>query len=182
MCILLVINVAMLYLYEKILEDYSRQKDEQMYKQQLVMYQNQLKIMQSANDAYKTMRHDMKHHMFMIANYITKKENDKALHYLEKINHFVENGEEYIKTGNECIDGIFNYVIDEVNKTGGRIKTDIKVAAGMPIDDFDINVILSNLLFNACEAISKCDKKLIQAFMRYDREYLLLRSVIPIME
>ena len=52
---------------------------------------------------------------------------------------------------------------------GGSVATDIKVPEEIPVDNFDLNVILSNLLLNACEAVSKCDKKVIHAAMRYDR-------------
>lgn len=175
LCILLFIDITVFYLYDKMLEDYLKQKEKEMDKQQLCMYQNQLKIMQGTNEAYQSMRHDMKHHMFLIADYIVKNENDKALKYFEKINYHIENGEEHVKTGNDSIDSIFNYVIDEVEKNGGVVKADIKVAEGMAIDDFDINIILSNLLFNASEAVSKSDKKLIQIVMRYDRGVLTIK-------
>lgn len=173
--ILLLINIAVFYLFEKMQDDYSKQKEKEMYIQQLAMYQNQLKIMQSANDAYKAMRHDMKHHMILIADYIAKDEKDKVLQYFGKINDYVGNGDQYIETGNESIDSIFNYITGEVNKIGGTINTDIKVAEAMNIDDFDINVILSNLLFNACEAIRKCEEKKIWAVMRYDRGALTVK-------
>lgn len=175
LCILILINIAVFYLYEKMLDDYVKQKDDEMYRLQLTMYQNQLQIMQSANDAYKIMRHDMKHHLFLIKGYIEKRENEKVLQYLNKINNYVGNGNQYVETGNESIDSIFNYIIDEVNRSGGTINTDIKVAEEMAIDDFDINVILSNLLLNACEAICKCDKKEIQAVMKYDKGILFIK-------
>lgn len=175
LCILLSINLAVFYIYEKMLDDYMKQKDGEMYLLQLTMYQNQLKIMQSANDAYRIMRHDMKHHMYLVSEYIKKNENEKALQYLDKINYYIGNGNQYVKTGNESIDSIFNYIIDEVNKSGGTVRTDIKVPDEMLVDDFDINVILSNLLFNAFEAICKCDQKEIQAMMKYDRGLLLIK-------
>lgn len=173
--VLLSINIAVFYLYEKMLDDYLRQKDEELCRLQLTMYQNQLKIMKSANDAYKIMRHDIKHHIFLVSDYIERNENEKALQYLDKINYYAGNGNQYVKTGNESIDSIFNYIIGEVNKNGGTVKTDIKVAEEMLIDDFDINVILSNLLFNASEAISKCDKKEVRAAMKYDRGLLVIK-------
>ncbi len=173
--ILLLINMAVFYLFEKIQDDYFKKKEKEMYSQQLAMYQNQLKIMQSANDAYMAMRHDMKHHMILIADYIAKDEKDKVLQYFGKINDYIGNGEQYVETGNESIDSIFNYITDEVYKIGGTIYTKIKVAEAMNIDDFDINVILSNLLFNACEAISKCDEKRIFAIMKYDRGALIIK-------
>lgn len=177
LCVLLSINIAVFYLYENMLDDYVKQKDEEMYRLQLAMYQNQLQIMQSANDVYKVMGHDIKHHVFMVSDYIKKNENEKALQYLDKINSYVGNGNQYVQTGNESIDSIFNYFIDKVNKSGGTVKTDIKVIGAMAIDDFDTNVILSNLLFNACEAIYKCDKKEIQAILKYDRGLLIIKII-----
>lgn len=175
LCILLIINIAIFYIYEKMLDDYAKQKDDEIYRLQLAMYQNQLQIMQSTNDAYKIMRHDMKHHMILISDYIKNNENEKALQYLDKINFYVGSGNQYAKTGNESIDSIFNYIIDEVHRNGGTVNTDIKVAEEMMIDDFDINVILSNLLLNSCEAICMCDKKEIQAVMKYDRGVLFIK-------
>ncbi len=175
LCVLLTINILVFYLYEKLVDDYVKEKDEEMYRLQLAMYQKQLQIMQSANDSYKIMRHDIKYHMALIADYIKNNENEKALQYFGKMNYYIGNGNQYVKTGNESIDSIFNYIIDEVNKKGGTVSTDIKVIEGMAIDDFDINVILSNLLLNACEAVSKCDKKEIQAFMKYDRGILSIK-------
>lgn len=175
LCVLILINIAVFYFYEKMLDDYAKQKDDEIYRLQLTMYQNQLQIMQSTNDAYKIMRHDMKHHMILISDYIKNNENEKALQYLDKINYYVDSGKQYVKTGNESIDSIFNYIIDEVHRNGGTVNADIKVAEEMVIDDFDINVILSNLLLNSCEAICMCDKKEIQAVMKYDRGILFIK-------
>ncbi|MBD5473796.1 MAG: GHKL domain-containing protein [Lachnospiraceae bacterium] len=169
LCILLSMNIAIFYTYEKFLNDYAKQKEEEMHRLQLVMYQNQLRIMQSANDVYVNLRHDMKHHMIMLSEYIDKNEQEKALKYLEKMVNYIGINRQYVDTGNECIDCIFNYMIDEISKSGGLVKTDIKIGEKMLIDDFDINVILSNLLLNACEAIQKCERKEINIFMRYDR-------------
>lgn len=175
LCVLLMVNIAMFYLYEKLLDDYAKQKEEEIHRLQLVMFQNQLEIMRSANDVYKNMRHDMRHHTLMLSEYIGKGEKEKALKYLEKMNSYIETGRQYVDTGNECIDSIFNYVIDEVNKIGGNINTDIKIGEDLLIDDFVINVILSNLLINACEAIQKSKKKEINVSVRFDRGALKIR-------
>lgn len=171
-CILLAIDVAVFYLYEKLLDDYEKRKNEEMYQLQLSMYQNQLKIMQNANDTYKSLQHNMKQHLAMVTSYLQNDEKEKALEYMSKMNGYVNQGSRYVRTGNEGIDSIFNYIIGEVNESGGSIVTEIKIPEGLTVDDFDINVILSNLLLNACEAIRQCRKKEIQTVMKYDRGVL----------
>ncbi len=169
LCILIAIDIAIFYIYEKLLDDYVKLKEEETHQLQLAMYQNQLKLMQNANDAYKSMRHDMKQHLSMLAGYLQNGEKHKALDYISQINGGIGKGSKYIDTGNKDVDCIFNYITGEVIEIGGSVATDIKVPEEIPVDNFDLNVILSNLLLNACEAVSKCDKKVIHAAMRYDR-------------
>lgn len=171
LCILIVTDIAIFYIYEKLLDDYVKIKEEKMHRLQLAMYQNQLNLMQNANDSYRSMRHNMKQHLSMLTAYLQNNEKDKALDYLSQINGSIS-GDKYIDTGNKDVDCIFNYIIGEVIENGGSVMTDIKVPEEMPVDNFDLNVILSNLLLNACEAVRKCDKKEIYAAMRYDRGVL----------
>ena len=171
LCILIAIDIAIFYVYEKLLDDHVKLKNEEMHHLQLVMYQNQLNLMQNVNDSYRSMRHNMKQHLSMLTGYLQNNEKDKALDYLSQINGSIS-GDKYIDTGNKDVDCIFNYIIGEVIENGGSVTTDIKVPEEMPVDNFDLNVILSNLLLNACEAVRKCDKKEIYVAMRYDRGVL----------
>ena len=75
LCVLLMVSITVFYLYEKLLDDYARQKEDEMYKIQLAMAQNQLEIMRSSNDVYRNMQHDMKHHTRMLSGYIEKADN-----------------------------------------------------------------------------------------------------------
>ena len=169
LCILLLVTLVVFYLYEKILKDSEKEKNEEMYELQLAMYQKQLEIMQGANDTYRIMRHDLKHHMALLLDYIGQNENERAMQYLGKMGSYIDSDNRYVRTGNKGIDSIFNYIIEEVEKRGGTIEIDIRIAEGLAVNDFDMNVILSNLLFNACEAISKSEKKEIRVVMEYDR-------------
>lgn len=86
-----------------------------------------------------------------------------------------ENTSRYIDTGNSNIDSILNHMSDEIYKAGGTISLKIKIDKGIPVDDLDINIILSNLLLNAYEAIQKCADKEIDVAMKYDRGILLVK-------
>lgn len=171
LCILLIINCAVFYLYGKTADDRKSRKEKEMAGLRLAMYQKQLKAMKNANETYKTMQHDLRHHIRMVSDYIENAEYEKALKYLNKADNYVVSSR-YIDTGNESMDGILNYMIDEIRKIGGTVTTDINIARELQIDDFDINIILSNLLVNAYEAIWKSSKKELQITMKYDRGIL----------
>ena len=47
----------------------------------------------------------------------------------------------------------------------------------MEVNEFDINMVLSNLLMNAYEAIQICESKEIKVSMRYDRGMLKIQVI-----
>ena len=97
----------------------------EMYELQLQAYQNQLEIMRSANEAYRTLRHDMKHHIVMLTDFIYKGENEKALEYLGKISSYAAGNRGYVETGNSGIDSLINYMAAKIKKASGQVLADI---------------------------------------------------------
>lgn len=177
LCSLLAINIFAFVLYEKIIEDYVLLKNKEMNTLQLKMYKNQIDIMQQANDMNSIIRHDIKHHLFLISDYIYRNENKLALQYIEKINGYICKSHNFIETGNKSIDSILNYIVGEVHNVGGEIKTEIIIPENLNIEDFDINIILGNLLMNAYEAIKKSELKEIFLNIRYDRGILKIKII-----
>lgn len=143
--------------------------------QQLQMYKSQLDRMEEMNASYRSICHNIKHHMCLLADYIENNENQRALEYLEKLNYRMKECNRYIYTGNCGIDSILNRKIQEIKEAGGKVTADIKIQEGLLVDDLDMNVILGNLLSNACEAIGECEEKEIEILIRYDRGVLLFR-------
>lgn len=153
----------------------SMNKTDKELEQQLQMYKTQLDIVEDMNASYRTFCHDMKHHMSLLADYIQNNENQRALEYLEKMNYRMKECSRYVNTGNCGIDSILNRKMKEVKEKGGKVITDIKIKEELPVDDFDMNIILGNLLSNACEAIERCEKKEIEIAMQYDRGVLKIK-------
>ena len=91
-------------------------KMKEMYELQLQAYQNQLEILRSANEDYRTLRHDMKHHIVMLTDFIYKGENEKALEYLGKISSYAAGNRGYVETGNSGIDSLINYMAAKIKK------------------------------------------------------------------
>lgn len=162
-------------LFEQYLVQHKKTEEKEIYRRQMQMYQRQLNVMQNTNDTYRTMRHDMKHHMNMISDYIDRGEYEKALEYLKKMNQYAGTDRKYIETGNECIDCVMNYAIPEIKKIGAAITIDTRAVQGIKVDDFDINMILSNLLRNSYEAMKKSREKELAILIQYDRGMINIR-------
>ena len=136
------------------------------------MYQRQLDAIKEQDAAGRVMRHDLKHHTRMLADYIVKGENHKALAYMEKMGLYSGGSRRLIETGNGDVDSILNYFMEETYRIGGSVTMDVKLVQEFFMDDFDMNVILGNLLLNACEAMKKSEKKELAVVMGYARGVL----------
>ncbi|MCM1135409.1 MAG: GHKL domain-containing protein [Clostridium sp.] len=150
-------------------------KLKETYELRLKMYQNQLELLRKDIEASRDFRHDMKHHIIMLADYLHREETGKALEYLEKMGCYTEKSGDYIETGNGGIDCALNYMIARVKKQGGQASAKVCLAPNLAVDDFDISIILGNLLLNAEEAMEKCARKELDIFISYDRGLLHIR-------
>lgn len=149
-------------------------KLKEIFELQFRAYQNQLQIMKDANEAYRTLHHDMKHHIVMLADFINKGENENALQYLRKISGYAGGHGGFIETGNTGIDSIINYMAAKVTRVSGQVFADIYIPPGLAVDNFDMSIILGNLLLNACEAMENCTRKELAIILKYGRGILLI--------
>lgn len=117
-------------------------------------YDAQVKYMNEV----RSIRHDMRAHMIVLQYYLEEEKYEKASEYLRKMqNHQKVRKEELVDTGNDLV----NVIIQDAVERSGR-PIDI-VCHGlfpekMPIDDYDICTVFSNVLSNACEACVKLSK------------------------
>ena len=177
--ILLIINITVFYLYDKLLNDFRIQMNENVYKSQLRMYKNQLQLMKNASESYYSVKHDMTHHLLLLKEYIENDHKDKSISYINRITDDMVYNHGYISSKNECIDSILNYFITEVKKIDGQLYTEVIIPEKINIDEFDLNVILSNLLMNSYEAIKSIEKKEINIKIKYDRGTLHISTSNP---
>ena len=144
-------------------------KSIQEMQEQLECCYDQLEVLREIITSYRTLSHDLKHHMLLLTDYIQHCENKRALEYLEKMNYHLNVCSRYVNTGNYVIDSVLNHKIKEMQEMGGKVIVDIKIKDGLLVDDYDMNIILGNLLSNAYEATEKCRHKEIKIIMQYDR-------------
>lgn len=160
MSIICLINLSTYYIYEKIAESWEEKIRNAEMEQQLRMYINQFDMIEKSQQNIRSIRHDMKNHIFLIGSYLHNQEYEKAEEYIFKLGEELKSGKEYVRTGNVEIDSILNYKLEYgEKKAGSKIKIQVEVPEQMFMPAFDLNVLLSNLLDNAIEAVQKIDDR-----------------------
>lgn len=153
--ILLIINIIAFYLYDVLNSVYQDKIEKALLKQQNNYYQKQFDIMDNSYKNVKSIRHDIKNHLFIIESYIRKYDTEKATNYIQNIINASYGEQELSRSGNFDFDSILNYKLQ--NASSHEIETIIeaKIPQKINIESFDIAIIIGNLIDNALEAVSK---------------------------
>lgn len=155
---LLIVNFLVLYLYNVLLRAFSQRYENEILKQKVQIYANQLDIILQNEDKVKRLRHDMKHHMNELKLLAIKNKDGSIQEYIDSMEEFINNPKEIVSSGNTEIDSVLNYMLQ---KAKGELK-DVEIDVQLPADvshSFDINVILGNLLENAIEGAGGTEEK-----------------------
>jgi len=148
--ILLLINRRLMKLQD-------RQTKEKVYYQQKEGYRNQLKLIRANEKKLRQLKHDYRNHLSALRYIIEKEENEKAFNYINEMEDFLIVEDEYISTG-EAIDSILNYKFQQAKERQISVALDVDVQEELRISEFDLTVVLGNLMDNAIEAIEKIEK------------------------
>jgi len=167
--VLLLINFLVFFLYDAILKSYKNEFENRILAQQNKAYRNQFDIIKESQENIKFIRHDLKNHILALTIIAREKDTNKILNYLEAISNTIEVEKEYVKTGNEGIDSILNYKIYEAKQHNIEVITKIKIPKEFNVLNFDLNIILGNLIDNAIGALDKVDEKKLEIAINFTK-------------
>ena len=91
----LLVCLLVFYLYEEMIKRMQDRLDKKKLEDQNRYYENQLKLMQEAEDRVRTLRHDMKNHMLAIENMVSNGEVDMISGYIQDFIGLAQGFKEY---------------------------------------------------------------------------------------
>lgn len=173
LCIIMIINISVLYLYNKMCSQYLVQRENDLYKLQSEIYKQQLDVMSRSVKSYRILQHDIKHHIVILRDYASKGEIENIVDYLNgTATVYLDNSAAEVNTENEVVNSVLNYYFACIKGLGGTIDYEVILHDNMTIKDFELTTMLSNLLSNAYEALKKTENPSIKVFIRYNRGIL----------
>lgn len=128
---------------------------EQQQKQQ---YNAQIEYYKMLNEQYmqkERLRHDMKNHILVLHGLWGKQEFDKVGNYLEKMMKNGNIGDSEETTGNHAIDALIYHKKKEAGELFIPLVSDVQFPKRCTVDEFDLCVLLGNLLDNAIKACAE---------------------------
>jgi hypothetical protein len=156
--IMFIINIITFSLYDNVSNMYKSKMESEILKQQNIHYSQQYDLMKSSIDKTNSINHDIKKHILMLDSLIKRNQKDKAIEYISEILNLTKNNKIISNSGNIAIDSIINFKLQEVYNLNIKLDTIIFVPHNLNIADFDLTIILGNLIDNAIEGTSKLVK------------------------
>lgn len=141
-------------------------------------YKKQLDLMQQSVDSVKMVRHDIKNHMISLKNLNFNKEDTKFNEYIDNIISMLNAKTMYSNSENVIIDSILNYKLQTIADMDMELDVEVAVPKKIEIPEYDITIILGNLIDNAITALKQYEgEKLFSVKISYSRGSLLITLI-----
>ena len=165
---LLCINFLVLYLYNMLLESAQEKYENQILRQYVKEYSNQLDIILESEQKVRRMRHDIRNHLSEIQLLTMQNKRDEVLKYIESMTDYMQNSRAISESGNIETDSLLNYMLGLAKKVGIHVETDICLPEELR-NSFEFNIVLGNLLDNAVRAAKSSEEKYLYVRINMDK-------------
>lgn len=170
----LLINFLAFYLYNLLKDNVYRKWENDILKQEVQSYANQLDITLQAEEKVKIMRHDMRHHIMELQILTEKGQIEEIRKYLDQMTEFIKMPKEIVASGNIKTDCLLNFFLKKAKENLNEVKIDVSLPEKIK-HSFDLNIVLGNLLENAIEASKKSEEKLLDLSLCHDAGVLKIK-------
>ncbi len=109
---------------------------------------------QTNEDALRSLRHDLKNHAISLQLLLDNGDVEGARKYLENFQSAAKSPAKTFSTGNQLLDGLLILKLKGPMEQGVRVSCSLDFRGSEFIDNFDLCVLMGNILDNAVEA---CD-------------------------
>lgn len=176
-CVLMVMNVLVLWLYDKLLELHEETVRTEQVRIQNACYVNYFQSERQNNELLRKWKHDLKNYLFGILTLLDEGKNDEARTRIAGKAEEIRRMDAIHYSGNVVLDSILNYKLQLVDEQHIRLEYDFQVPDEVKVDAEDLAVLFGNSLDNALEAVKRVeeDKRRIKMRMYYERGAFVCR-------
>ncbi len=171
-------NIANYYLIERLVYINDLKQNNIRLENQLVFQAEKYRQISASYRTSQSIIHDIKKHFLYIQNSIKLNELDGLSHYMSDSINELENAYSIINTGNLVIDSLVSNYMAIASHENIKFDTDINIVKeNIEISDYDLCIILGNLLDNALNACRKlaphAEKKIIIHMATFEHHFLI---------
>lgn len=174
----LTINFMLIELYDNLYKEFSAKSKKLILQEQNKSYEKQLGVMQQSAKNVQILNHDIKNHIITLRSLHAGGEFDSMGKYLDNLLNSVYNKKSFLNSGNYAIDSILNFKLQQVVDIDGQVNIEVTIPKDINISDFDITVILGNLIDNSIKALkASADQKELSVKIKYIKSNIIITII-----
>lgn len=174
--ILLMLNVIIFELYDKLAEIYRLENEKIVYEKQFEILSRSTEEQRKIREEFHEERHNLNNKLIVLKKSIEKYDKNTAMEVIDRIINVNTESKFLFSTGNEIVDAIINVKHIVAKEYDIQFKCKIFVPEILPIKQCDIGIVLGNAIDNAIEAVKDCkiSKKNIDISIGVKKESLVI--------
>lgn len=155
-----VLQFTILHLYIHLGQEHYYQAEKELLEVNEQLLHQQMEIMRESEKEAARIRHDVRHHTFLIKEYVQKGEFDGLMEYLDQYGSDIESQKVKYICQNRAVNSILSVYARKAESQDIETEMDVRVPEELVIRDIDWVAILANIFENAihgclCSGISE---------------------------
>ena len=176
--ILMIANIAMIYVINSIEKATERDQDLCLLRQQISIQTENYSALKKNYSVQRKSTHEFERHIQVIRDLLDRKEYETALDYVRQIQADRTLKVFNITSNNPVIDVVLNQKYQVAQENGIKMQVKVNDLSAVTIKTNELVVLLSNLLDNAIEACMKIErnKEIACSVLKEDSIYIFIRN------
>lgn len=173
-------TIIIFFSYYLIAISITQTKHNQQLEKQLTLQRDHYRNLNDSITTAKATRHDMRHHLVTISEFLGKKDVTSAQEYLNKLCNSYDDSSIPTVCQNQSVDALICYYLKSAKQQKINFVTNLHIPDNLGINDLDLCVVIGNCLENAIEACSKmsdAEPRFIDIKTTITKGYLVIKIV-----
>lgn len=128
------------------------ERENQLIQMNYRLLERQLEILEESVELGKRLRHDVRHHNAVIAEYVRREQQEELLQYLQEYDRETDQGIPKTICANSAVNNILSAYTRKAQKEQIKVTLDVKLEKNLPVRSVDLVAILANVYENAIYA------------------------------
>lgn len=176
--ILMIANVAMIYVISSIEKATAQEQDLRLLRQQISIQTENYSALKKNYSIQRKSTHEFERHIQVIRDLLDRKDYETAQDYVRQLQADRTLKVFSIASNNSVIDVVLNQKHQVAQENGIKMRVKVNDLSAVAIKTNELVVLLSNLLDNAIEACLKFDgdKEIVCSILKEDSIYISIRN------
>lgn len=143
------LQLLMLRFYLHIGKEREYERENQLIQLNHRLLERQMEILEESVESGRRLRHDIRHHNAVIAEYVRREQKEEVLRFLKEYDEETAQGVEGMICANTAVNNILSAYTGKARKEQIRVRFDIEIGRDLAIPNIDLVAILANAYENA---------------------------------